>query len=162
MVSVSTKTQKRLAASILKCGKRRIFIDPSEQGEISTANSRQSIRKIIQDQAGITKKVCSPVSSTWCCSARCADATPPRADLRATPDSREMWERRREMAPTDHRQKPPLLLRKRLLRISGPMTHVIPLHFFTLITLAGYHRALQVQTPSVSGGQVQGPPHRLR
>jgi large subunit ribosomal protein L19e len=48
MVTTNTKTQKRLAASILKCGKKRIFIDPSEQGDISQANSRQQVKKLIK------------------------------------------------------------------------------------------------------------------
>jgi ribosomal protein L19E len=85
MVSVSTKAQKRLAASILKCGKRRIFIDPSEQGEISTANSRQSIRKIIADHAGINKKVCLRITSAWCSFTRHAVATLSLSLLSSTP-----------------------------------------------------------------------------
>lgn len=36
----SLKIQKRLASSILKCGKRRVWIDPNESSEISLANSR--------------------------------------------------------------------------------------------------------------------------
>ena len=32
--------QKRLAASVLKCGKRKIWLDPNEVNEISMANSR--------------------------------------------------------------------------------------------------------------------------
>ena len=47
MVSISTKTQKRLAAIILKCGKNRIFIDPSEQGDIKEATSRMAVRNQI-------------------------------------------------------------------------------------------------------------------
>jgi hypothetical protein len=37
---VSLKLQKRLAASVLKCGKRKIWLDPNEATEISNANSR--------------------------------------------------------------------------------------------------------------------------
>jgi len=46
---VSLKSQKRLAASVLKCGKRKIWLDPNEVNEISMANSRQNIRKLIKD-----------------------------------------------------------------------------------------------------------------
>lgn len=54
--TVSTKRVKRLAASILKCGKKRVYIDPNDQGEISTANSRANVRKLIADGQGIIKK----------------------------------------------------------------------------------------------------------
>jgi len=46
---VSLKLQKRLAASVLKCGKRKVWIDPNEINEVSMANSRQNIRKLIKD-----------------------------------------------------------------------------------------------------------------
>merc|ERR1719271_2118821 len=46
---VSLVMQKRLAASILKCGKRKVWMDPNECGELSMANSRQNIRKAIED-----------------------------------------------------------------------------------------------------------------
>jgi len=46
---VSLKLQKRLAASILKCGKGKIWLDPNEINEISITNSRQNIRKMIRD-----------------------------------------------------------------------------------------------------------------
>ena len=46
---VSLKLQKRLAASVLKCGKRRVWMDPSEINEIALANSRQNVRKLIKD-----------------------------------------------------------------------------------------------------------------
>lgn len=36
---VSVKLQKRLAASIMSCGKRKVWIDPSEAQEICQANS---------------------------------------------------------------------------------------------------------------------------
>lgn len=36
---VSLKLQKRLAASVMKCGKKRIYLDPNESNEISMANS---------------------------------------------------------------------------------------------------------------------------
>jgi len=46
---VSLKLQKRLAASVLKCGKGRVWLDPNEANEISMANSRQNIRKLVKD-----------------------------------------------------------------------------------------------------------------
>ena len=33
------RLQKRLAASVLKCGKRRVWIDPNETSEVALANS---------------------------------------------------------------------------------------------------------------------------
>jgi large subunit ribosomal protein L19e len=46
LYQVSLKLQKRLAASVLKCGKRKVWLDPNEVNEISMANSRQNIRKV--------------------------------------------------------------------------------------------------------------------
>ncbi|KAL2941087.1 60S ribosomal protein L19-2 [Bienertia sinuspersici] len=46
---VTLKLQTRLAASILKCGKKKTWLDPNETNEISLANSRQNIRKLIKD-----------------------------------------------------------------------------------------------------------------
>mmetsp|Transcript_55699 Transcript_55699/g.125279 ORF Transcript_55699/g.125279 Transcript_55699/m.125279 type:complete len:185 (+) Transcript_55699:102-656(+) len=46
---MSLKLQKRLAASVKNCGKHRIWLDPNEQSEISMANSRLNIRKLIKD-----------------------------------------------------------------------------------------------------------------
>ena len=37
---VSLKLQKRLAASVLDCGKRKVWLDPNEVNEIHNANSR--------------------------------------------------------------------------------------------------------------------------
>jgi len=47
--SVSLKLQKRLAASVLKCGKRKIWLDPNEINEISLANSRRNIARLEKD-----------------------------------------------------------------------------------------------------------------
>jgi len=52
---VSLKLQKRLAASVLKCGKRKVWLDPNEINEISMANSRQNIRKLVKDGFVIRK-----------------------------------------------------------------------------------------------------------
>ncbi|CEI86731.1 Putative Ribosomal protein L19 [Rhizopus microsporus] len=52
---VSLVVQKRLAASVLKCGKRKIWLDPNEVNEISNANSRANIRKLVKDGLIIRK-----------------------------------------------------------------------------------------------------------
>jgi len=43
------KLHKRLAASVLKCGKRKVWLDPNEINEISLANSRTNIRRLVKD-----------------------------------------------------------------------------------------------------------------
>merc|ERR1712215_519818 len=54
--SMSTlRVQKRLAASVLKCGRKKIWLDPNESSEIANANSRQNIRKLIKDGLIIKK-----------------------------------------------------------------------------------------------------------
>lgn len=53
----SLSLQKRLAASVLKAGKNRVWMDPNETNEISMANSRQNIRKLIKDGFVIRKPV---------------------------------------------------------------------------------------------------------
>lgn len=40
---------------MLKCGKRKIWLDPNEANEISLANSRQNIRKLVKDGLVIRK-----------------------------------------------------------------------------------------------------------
>ncbi|KAG2184763.1 hypothetical protein INT43_000676 [Umbelopsis isabellina] len=52
---VNLTSQKRLAASVLKCGKRKVWLDPNEANEISNANSRQNIRKLVKDGLIIRK-----------------------------------------------------------------------------------------------------------
>mmetsp|Transcript_2489 Transcript_2489/g.8346 ORF Transcript_2489/g.8346 Transcript_2489/m.8346 type:complete len:250 (-) Transcript_2489:300-1049(-) len=54
-MGVSLLLQKRLAASVLKCGKRKIWLDPNEVNEISMANSRQNVRKLVKDGFVIRK-----------------------------------------------------------------------------------------------------------
>ncbi|KAK0800486.1 translational activator of GCN4, partial [Friedmanniomyces endolithicus] len=49
--------KKRLAASVAGSGKRKIWLDPNETNEISNANSRQTIRKLIADGLIIRKPV---------------------------------------------------------------------------------------------------------
>ena len=46
---VSLKSQKRLAAEVLKCGLKRVWIDPNEVEQIGQANSRVFIRKLVKD-----------------------------------------------------------------------------------------------------------------
>lgn len=38
---VSLKLQKRLAASVMDCGLRKVWLDPNEVNEISMANSSE-------------------------------------------------------------------------------------------------------------------------
>ncbi|KAH7721810.1 ribosomal protein L19 [Aphelenchoides avenae] len=49
------RLQKRLASAVLKCGKGKVWLDPSESDEISNANSRQNIRRLIKDGLIIRK-----------------------------------------------------------------------------------------------------------
>ncbi|KAL7076568.1 hypothetical protein ACQ4LE_004313 [Meloidogyne hapla] len=49
------RLQKRLAAAVLKCGKGKIWLDPNEVNEISNANSRQNIRRLVKDGLLIRK-----------------------------------------------------------------------------------------------------------
>lgn len=48
---------KRLAASLLGCGKRKIWLDPNEINEISSCNTRQRVRIFIKDGLIIRKPV---------------------------------------------------------------------------------------------------------
>lgn len=54
---VNLGTQKRLAASVMGCGERKVWLDPNEMNDISNANSRQSIRKLVSDGLIIKKPV---------------------------------------------------------------------------------------------------------
>ncbi|KAJ3145786.1 hypothetical protein HK101_002401 [Irineochytrium annulatum] len=53
--SINLRTQKRLAAAVLKCGQRKIWLDPNETSEIANHNSRKDILKLFKDGL-ITKK----------------------------------------------------------------------------------------------------------
>ena len=57
MHRVNLRTQKRLAASVIGCGKNKVWLDPNEVSEISNANSRQTIRKLVSDGLIIRKPV---------------------------------------------------------------------------------------------------------
>jgi len=52
---VALKLQKRLAASVLGCGKRKVWLDPNEINEIHNANSRNNLRKLVKDGYVIKK-----------------------------------------------------------------------------------------------------------
>merc|ERR1712085_171087 len=54
-MGVSLRLQKRLAASVLKCGQRKIWLDPNEVNEISLANSRRNIARLHRDGLIIKK-----------------------------------------------------------------------------------------------------------
>ena len=41
---------QRLAASVLKCGKRKIWLDPNEANEISNANSRSYLLSTLNNK----------------------------------------------------------------------------------------------------------------
>merc|ERR1712080_729494 len=60
-IMVCLRLQKRLSASVLKCGKKRLWMDPNESNEISLANSRMSIRKLIKD--GLVMKRATTIHS---------------------------------------------------------------------------------------------------
>ncbi|KXS15329.1 ribosomal protein L19/L19e, partial [Gonapodya prolifera JEL478] len=49
---VNLRTQKRLAAVVLKCGKRKIWLDRNESNDISNANS---LERLIKDGFAIRK-----------------------------------------------------------------------------------------------------------
>ena len=43
------RLQRRLAATVLKVGRNRVWIDPNECNEVGLANSRKNIRKLVKD-----------------------------------------------------------------------------------------------------------------
>jgi len=49
------RLQKRLSASVLKCGTNKVWMDPNEVNEISNANSRQNVRRLIKNGLIIQK-----------------------------------------------------------------------------------------------------------
>jgi large subunit ribosomal protein L19e len=56
-MTISLKLQKRLASAVLKCGRNKVWLDPNETSEISNANSRQSVRRLVSDGLIIRKPV---------------------------------------------------------------------------------------------------------
>lgn len=55
---VLLRLQKRLAASVLKCGQRKVWLDPNETNEISNANSRKYSTISFPDTYNNTTKAC--------------------------------------------------------------------------------------------------------
>merc|ERR1712079_686898 len=49
--------QKRLAASVMKFGKNKVWLDPNENANIANANSRHQVRRLIKDGLIIRKPV---------------------------------------------------------------------------------------------------------
>jgi len=49
------RLQKRLSAAVMKCGRNKVWMDPNEITEISNANSRQNIRRLIKNGLIIQK-----------------------------------------------------------------------------------------------------------
>ena len=54
---VNLTQQRRLAASLLRVGKGRVWMDPNEVNEIALANSRKAVRKLIKDNFIFKKKI---------------------------------------------------------------------------------------------------------
>ncbi|CAR29617.1 hypothetical protein ZYGR_0AD03000 [Zygosaccharomyces rouxii] len=51
------RTQKRLAASVIGAGKRKVWLDPNETSELAQANSRNAIRKLVKNGTIVKKAV---------------------------------------------------------------------------------------------------------
>jgi large subunit ribosomal protein L19e len=62
---VSLKLQHRVAAKVLKCGLHRVWLDPNEISDISMANSRANIKKLIKDGFIIRKPVQMHTRARW-------------------------------------------------------------------------------------------------
>ena len=58
---VSLRLQKRLAAAVLGCGKRKVWIDPNKPVTIANAKSRNNIRKLVKD--GFIRKLPNAIHS---------------------------------------------------------------------------------------------------
>uniref|UniRef100_A0A0B6YW67 Ribosomal protein L19 n=1 Tax=Arion vulgaris TaxID=1028688 RepID=A0A0B6YW67_9EUPU len=53
----SLSLQKRLAAAVLNCGKKRVWLDPNETTDIGSANSRANVRRLIKNGLIIKKSI---------------------------------------------------------------------------------------------------------
>lgn len=51
------RLQRRLAASVLKIGRKRVWIDPNETSEVALANSRKNVRKLYKDGIIVKRQV---------------------------------------------------------------------------------------------------------
>ncbi len=50
------KTQKKLAGSVAKCSKKRVYLDPSRHEDLKEAITKQDIKDLIRDGAIIIKQ----------------------------------------------------------------------------------------------------------
>jgi len=48
---MNLRTQRKLAAKVLKCGVNRVWIDPERTDEVSIAITREEIRKLVHEKA---------------------------------------------------------------------------------------------------------------
>jgi len=53
---LSLKTQKKMASSILKAGRSRLWINPEEFGRVESAITKEEIRKLIHEGVIVTKR----------------------------------------------------------------------------------------------------------
>ncbi|WP_455369251.1 50S ribosomal protein L19e [[Eubacterium] cellulosolvens] len=53
---MSLKTQKKMAASILKVGRSRLWINPEEFGRVESAITKEEIRKLVHEGIIITRR----------------------------------------------------------------------------------------------------------
>lgn len=51
------RLQKTLASSILLSGKKKSWLDPNENNEVTNANSHRHVQKVIKDGLNIRKPV---------------------------------------------------------------------------------------------------------
>uniref|UniRef100_A0A667ILS3 Large ribosomal subunit protein eL19 n=1 Tax=Lynx canadensis TaxID=61383 RepID=A0A667ILS3_LYNCA len=72
------RLRKRLASRVLRCGTKKVWLDPSETHETANAGSHQQIRKLIRDGLIIQKPV------TVCSGVRCRKNTLARQKGRHT------------------------------------------------------------------------------
>ena len=56
-MGISLKLQKRLAASVLNCGVRKVWMDPNECNEISMANSRACPCRLLVRRSVLLRRV---------------------------------------------------------------------------------------------------------
>jgi len=59
------KLQRRLAASILKCGVNRIWIDPDRIDEVESAMTREDVKKLIKEGVIRKKQVKGTSRGRW-------------------------------------------------------------------------------------------------
>ena len=65
------RLQKRLAASVLKCGRKRVWIDPNETSEVALANSRKSFLATVEPTSSIPNQTLKRRHSHLCKGAAC-------------------------------------------------------------------------------------------